>query len=152
MYPEPKEFPYWLFDRIHLDPRIQIKNVDTNLQANWLKYPDLVLFCPFLQWSQMVLSQCPWHRKGRCLFRHWDGDAGMTPPMTRTEEEIGTELAAIWAAVSKTSLMWRTGHEIDVPVPQVTEEPAMKQEDSRGDGGDAGDHCRWGRGRRHLTA
>ena len=50
--------------------------------------------------------------------------------MTRTEEEIGAELAALWAAVSKmaSSLMWRTGHEIDVPVPQVMEEPVTKQE------------------------
>ena len=51
------------------------------------------------------------------------------PPMTRMEEEIGAELAALWAAVSKmaSSLMWRTGQKVDVPVPQVMEEPAMKQ-------------------------
>ena len=50
--------------------------------------------------------------------------------MTRSEEEIGAELAHLWAAVSKmaSSLMWCTGHEIDVPVPQVMEVPAMKQE------------------------
>ena len=56
--------------------------------------------------------------------------------MTRTEEEIGAELAAIWAAVSKmaSSLMWRTGREIDVPVPQVMEEPARKQETVEGVG------------------
>ena len=40
--------------------------------------------------------------------------------MTRTEEEIGVELAALWAAVSKmaSSLMWRTGQCVDVPVKQ----------------------------------
>ena len=99
-------------------------------------------------------SQCPWHRRGRCLFRHQVDDAGVKPPMTRTEEEIGAELPAIWAAVSKmaSSLVWRTGHEIDVPVPQVMEEPARKLETVEGRGGDAGDHCRVGRGRRHLSA
>ena len=94
------------------------------------------VFCPFLHCSLMVLtrfslcwhaSQCPWHRRGRCLFRHRDDDAGVKPPMTRKEEEIGAELAALWAAVSKmaSSLMWRTGQKVDVPVPQVMEEPAM---------------------------
>ena len=55
----------------------------------------------------------------------------MKPPMTRTEEEIGVELAALWAAVSQmaSSLMWRTGQCVDVPVPQVMEEPIMKQSD-----------------------
>ena len=50
--------------------------------------------------------------------------------MIRTEGEIGAELAALWAAVGKmaSSLMWRTRHEIDVPVPQVMEEPVTKQE------------------------
>ena len=27
-------------------------------------------------------SQCPWHRRGRCLSRHGDVDAGVKPPMT----------------------------------------------------------------------
>ena len=74
-------------------------------------------------------SQCPWHSTGRCLFRHRDADAGAKPPMTRTEEEIGVELAALWAAVSKvaSSLMTRTGQCVDVPAPQVMEEPIVKQ-------------------------
>ena len=57
-------------------------------------------------------------RRGRCLFRHRDADAGVKFPMTRTEEGIGVELAALWAAVSKmaSSLMWRTGQCVDVPV------------------------------------
>ena len=46
-------------------------------------------------------SQCPWHRRGRCLFWHLDADAGVKPPMTRTDEEMGAELAALWKAVSK---------------------------------------------------
>ena len=52
------------------------------------------------------------------------------------EEEIRAELAAIWAAVSKmaSSLMWRTGHEIVVSVPQVMEESAMEQETIEGVG------------------
>ena len=76
-------------------------------------------------------SQCPWHRRGRCLFRHRDADADVKPPVTRTEEEIVVELAAFWEAVSKlaSSLMWRAGLFVDVPVPQVMEEPAMKQLD-----------------------
>ena len=47
------------------------------------------------------------------------------PPMTRTEEDIGAELAALWAAFSKmaSSLLWRTGQEIVVPVPQILEVP-----------------------------
>ena len=48
---------------------------------------DTVLLC----WHA---SQCPWHRRGR----HRDDDAGEMPPMTRTEEDIGAELAAVWAA------------------------------------------------------
>ena len=48
---------------------------------------DTVLLC----WQA---SQCPWHRRGR----HRDDDAGVMPPMTRTEEDIGAELAAVWAA------------------------------------------------------
>ena len=74
-------------------------------------------------------SQCPWHRRGRCLFWHRVDDAGVKPPMTRSEDEIGVELAALWAAVSKmaSSWMWRTGQCVDVPVPQVMEEPIMKQ-------------------------
>ena len=81
---------------------------------------DTVLLC----WHA---SQCPWHRRGRCLFWHRDDDAGVKPPMTRTEEEIGAELAALSAAVSKmtSSLMWRTGQKVDAAVPQVVEEPAM---------------------------
>ena len=80
--------------------------------------------------------QCPWHRRGRCLFQHRVDDAGVKPPMSRTEEETGAELATLWAAVSKLecSLMWRTGHEIDVPVPQVMKEPATKQETVEGMG------------------
>ena len=48
--------------------------------------------------------------------------------MTRTEEEIEVEVAALWAVVSKlaSSLMWRTAQYVDVPVPQVMEEPTMK--------------------------
>ena len=59
-------------------------------------------------------------RKGRCLFRHRDDDAGV---MTRTEEEVGVELAALWAAASKlaSSMMWRTGQKVDVPMPQEKE-------------------------------
>ena len=47
--------------------------------------------------------------------------------MTRTEEELGAELAALWKAVSKlaATLMWRTGQNVDVPVPQVVEEEAV---------------------------
>ena len=47
------------------------------------------------------------------------------PPMTRAEEEIEAELAALWAAVSKlaSSLMWRTGQKVDVPVPQEKDMP-----------------------------
>ena len=43
----------------------------------------------------------------------------------RTEEEIGAELAALRAAVSKvaSSLMWRTGQKVDVLVPQEKEMP-----------------------------
>ena len=37
-------------------------------------------------------SQCPWHRRGRCLFRHRVDDVGVKQPMTRTEVEIGAEL------------------------------------------------------------
>ena len=56
-------------------------------------------------------------------------------PPTRTEEEIGAELAALWAAVSKmSSLMWRTGQEIGVPLPQNMEVPAKKQETVEGMG------------------
>ena len=73
-------------------------------------------FCPFLQWCQMVL--------------HRTDDASVEPPMTRKEEDIRAELAALWAAVSKmaSSLMWRTGQEIVVPMPQIKEVPSMKQE------------------------
>ena len=60
----------------------------------------------------------------------------MKPPMTRSEEDIGAELAALWAAVSKmaSSLMWRTGQEIVVPVPQNKEVHVMKQETVEGMG------------------
>ena len=67
--------------------------------------------------------------------RLWEGyasaDADMKPLVTRTEEEIGVELAALWKTVSKlaSSLMWRTGQFADVPVPQVMDEPTMKQFD-----------------------
>ena len=92
-------------------------------------------------------SQCPCHRRGRCLFRHRDVDADVKPPMTRTEEEIGVELAALWKAVSKlaSSLMaYRAvcrcaraashGGAImeqfdDLPVPQVVEESAVERTD-----------------------
>ena len=43
---------------------------------------DTVLLC----WHA---SQCPWHRRGRCLLQHRDGDAGLAPPIIRTEEEFG---------------------------------------------------------------
>ena len=63
-------------------------------------------------------------------------DAVVKPPMTRTEEDIGAELAALRAAVSKmtSSLVWRTGQEIVVPVPQIKEVPVMKQETFEGMG------------------
>ena len=66
-------------------------------------------------------------QRGRCLFRHRDADAGVTPPMTRTEEEVGPELAALWKAVSKlaATLMLRTEQNVDVPVPQVVEEEVV---------------------------
>ena len=69
-------------------------------------------FCPFLQRSQIhVSSGPPWNRRDRCVFRHRDADTDVKPPVTRTEEEIGVELAALWEAVSKLacSLLWRTG-------------------------------------------
>ena len=47
--------------------------------------------------------------------------------MTRTEEETGPDLAALWKAFSKlaATLMWRTGHNVVVPVPHVVEEEAV---------------------------
>ena len=45
------------------------------------------------------------------------------PSVTRTEEEIGVELAALWKTVSS------AGQFVDVPVPQVMEDPTMKQFD-----------------------
>ena len=67
----------------------------------------------------------------RCLFLHRDPDADVKPPVTRTEEEIGVELAVLWKTVSKlaSSLTRRTGQLVDVPVPQVMEEPTVKQFD-----------------------
>ena len=98
-------------------------------------------------------SQCPWHRRGRCLFRHRTDDAGVKPSMTGTEEDIGAELAALWAAVSKmaSSLMWRTGQEIAVPMPQIKGGAHHEAGDNRGDGRDAGNHCHVGRSGRHLS-
>ena len=60
-------------------------------------------------------SQCPWHRRGRCLFRYRDADADVKPPVTTTEEETGVELAALWETVSNlaSSLMWRTLQYVD---------------------------------------
>ena len=76
-------------------------------------------------------SQCPWHRRGRCLFRHRGADADVKPPVTRTEEEIWVELAALGKTVSKSasSMMWRTGHFVDVSRAESHEEPTMKQFD-----------------------
>ena len=92
---------------------------------------DTVLLC----WHA---SRCPWHHRGLCLFWHRTDDAVVKPPITRTEEDIGAELAALKAAVSKmaSSLMWRTGDRCA----------------RAGVGRDAGNHCRVGRGGRHLTA
>ena len=72
-----------------------------------------------------------WHCGGRCLFRHRTDDAGVKPPQTRTEEDRA-ELAALWAAVSKmaSSLMWRTGQKIEVPLQQIKEVPAMMQQET----------------------
>ena len=107
-----------------------------SVKACW---PDTLVLSVFA-WSQMVLTQFlfGWHvlrsahgtAEVGALFRNRVNDAGVKPPMTRTEEEIGAELAALWAAVSKmaSSLVWRTGQEIEVPVPQVMEKPVTKQE------------------------
>ena len=76
-----------------------------------------VHFCKGLKYTchQVLLcwhaSQCPWNSRDRCVFRHRGADTDVKPLVTRTEEEIGVELAALWEAVSKLacSLMWRTG-------------------------------------------
>ena len=66
--------------------------------------------------------------------------------MTGTEEDTGAELAALWAAVSKmaSSLMWRTGQEIVVPRTANQGSASHEAGDGRGDGRDAGNHCRVG--------
>ena len=53
----------------------------------------------------------------------------MNSPVARTEGEFGMELATLWEAVSKmaSSLVWRTGRYVDVPVSHVMEEPTVKQ-------------------------
>ena len=38
---------------------------------------------------QLARFAVPWHRRGRCFFRHRDPDTGVKLPMTRTEEESG---------------------------------------------------------------
>ena len=101
----------------------------------------VVRFCNGLK---MVLIRVVRYRRGRCLFRHRGVDAVVNPPVTRTEEEDGVELAALWKAVSKlaSSLMWRAGQHVDVSVPQVMEESTVERTDSLpvcGDGAEGSD-------------
>ena len=53
-------------------------------------------------------AQCPWHRRGRCLFKHREAERS---PVTG-ENEIKAELNALWTALKKlaASLMWRTAN------------------------------------------
>ena len=53
-------------------------------------------------------AQCPWHRRGRCLFKHREAERS---PVTG-ENEITAELNAFWTALKKlaASLMWRTAN------------------------------------------
>jgi len=50
-------------------------------------------------------AQCPWHRRGRCLFKHEARKSSVTG-----EKEIKAEMNALWTALRKlaASLMWRT--------------------------------------------
>ena len=53
-------------------------------------------------------AQCPWHRRGRCLFKHREAER---IPVTG-ENEFKAELNALWTALKKlaASLMWRTAN------------------------------------------
>ena len=80
-------------------------------------------------WTRVVRFLCagmPWSACGTAEVDA-SSDADVKPLVTRTEEEIGVELAALWKTVSKlaSSLMWRTGQFDDLPVPQVVEEEAV---------------------------
>ena len=52
-------------------------------------------------------SQCPWHRRGRCLFQHNE----VRESFVTGEENFKAELNALWSAFRKlaATLMWRTG-------------------------------------------
>ena len=67
---------------------------------------------PFVRTRHVPLcwhgAQCPWHRRGRCLFKHREAERS---PVTG-ENEIKAELNALWTALKKlaASLMWRTAN------------------------------------------
>ena len=58
-------------------------------------------------------AQCPWHRRGRCLFKHQEVERS---PITG-ENEFKAELNALWTALKKlaASLMWRTANAAATP-------------------------------------
>ena len=67
---------------------------------------------PFVRTQRVPLcwhgAQCPWHRRGRCLFKH--REIGRSP--ITGENEFKAELNALWTALKKlaASLMWRTAN------------------------------------------
>ena len=46
-------------------------------------------------------SQCPWHPRGRCLFRRCEAENDVKRPATSEVEEIRAELKALWAVLRK---------------------------------------------------